>query len=191
MELMVWGHTMPAKSNIPLADQIRIFDAAMAVENRADLARAEADRFGCTIGNIYYVIDKFLKKPEALATARRAVLAQGVDVAKPPQVELSPAPSRSSVVPPEAVPVSGMVLAGGSWSDEPPQFEKPGIALVIRPEDGEEQMLPFRRGEDALVELRRLARQVLDAGEQVWFTLRPVDLACFSEGNEDEAPQIA
>lgn len=85
--------------------------------------------------------------------------------AQPPVIKPSapvPAPSEPAA---ERRPVLGARLS------------KPGMGLVMRTEDGEETMTPFRSIDDLLSAIKPLLRATARNPDPVWFSLQPVDLS--------------
>ena len=80
-------------------------------------------------------------------------------------------PSRSTVIPlaaPEPVKKgSGLGAA----------LAKPGVALMMRTADGEENLTPFRSLDDLLSAIKPILRAAARSPDAVWFSIQPVDLA--------------
>ncbi|MEJ1974868.1 MAG: hypothetical protein WDN49_01275, partial [Acetobacteraceae bacterium] len=57
------------------------------------------------------------------------------------------------------------------------KLAKPGFGLVMRTEDGEESLTPFRSLDDLLSAIKPILRASARSPEPVWFSLQPVDLA--------------
>lgn len=104
-----------------------------------------------------------------------------------------PAVARLNVVPTEARALSAAVPAEsanrGLASVEPvslperraaglgARLAKPGMGLVMRTEDGEETMTPFRSIDDLLSAIKPILRASARGTDPVWFSLQPVDLS--------------
>ena len=56
-------------------------------------------------------------------------------------------------------------------------LSKPGMALVMRTADGEENMTPFRSLDDLLSAVKPILRAAVRSPDAVWFCIQPVDLA--------------
>ena len=54
---------------------------------------------------------------------------------------------------------------------------KPGMALVMRTAEGEENMTPFRSLDDLLSAVKPILRAAARSPDAVWFSIQPVDLA--------------
>lgn len=54
---------------------------------------------------------------------------------------------------------------------------KPGMALVMRTADGEENLTPFRSLDDLLSAVKPILRAAARSPDAVWFSIQPVDLA--------------
>jgi hypothetical protein len=57
------------------------------------------------------------------------------------------------------------------------RLSKPGMGLVMRTEDGEETMTPFRSIDDLLSAIKPMLRATVRNPDPVWFSLQPVDLS--------------
>ncbi|MCB8883839.1 hypothetical protein ACELLULO517_26570 [Acidisoma cellulosilytica] len=57
------------------------------------------------------------------------------------------------------------------------RLSKPGMGLVMRTEDGEETMTPFRSIDDLLSAIKPILRASARGTDAVWFSLQPVDLS--------------
>ncbi len=57
------------------------------------------------------------------------------------------------------------------------KLAKPGFGLVMRTEDGEENLTPFRSLDDLLSAIKPILRASARSPEPVWFSLQSVDLA--------------
>jgi transposase-like protein len=57
------------------------------------------------------------------------------------------------------------------------RLSKPGMGLVMRTEDGEETMTPFRSIDDLLSAIKPILRANARSADPVWFSLQPVDLS--------------
>ena len=87
-----------------------------------------------------------------------------------PEVVAS-APNRSAVTQ-LSVPVPGRKGSGLGAS-----LAKPGMALVMRTAEGEENMTPFRSLDDLLSAVKPILRAAARSPDAVWFSIQPVDLA--------------
>ena len=56
-------------------------------------------------------------------------------------------------------------------------LSKPGMALVMRTADGEENLTPFRSLDDLLSAVKPILRAAARSPDAVWFSIQPVDLA--------------
>ena len=54
---------------------------------------------------------------------------------------------------------------------------KPGVALMMRTADGEENLTPFRSLDDLLSAIKPILRAAARSPDAVWFSIQPVDLA--------------
>lgn len=54
---------------------------------------------------------------------------------------------------------------------------KPGVALMMRTADGEENLTPFRSLDDLLAAVKPILRAAARSSDAVWFSIQPVDLA--------------
>ena len=54
---------------------------------------------------------------------------------------------------------------------------KPGMALMMRTADGEENLTPFRSLDDLLSAVKPILRAAARSPDAVWFSIQPVDLA--------------
>jgi len=57
------------------------------------------------------------------------------------------------------------------------RLARPGAGLVMRTDDGEETMTPFRTIEDLLAAIRPILRSAARSPDPVWFSIQPIDLA--------------
>ena len=87
-----------------------------------------------------------------------------------PEVVASP-PARPAVTQ-LSVPVPGRKGGGLGAS-----LAKPGMALVMRTAEGEENMTPFRSLDDLLSAVKPILRAAARSPDAVWFSIQPVDLA--------------
>jgi hypothetical protein len=101
------------------------------------------------------------------------------------------APDEKSVATSEVVPESP-VMSVKSKPVEAPEPErvtrnlakgsitkstaKPGMGLFIRGSDGEDNIIPFRNLEDALMSVKQILRTAVREPETVWFSLQEIDL---------------
>ena len=81
-------------------------------------------------------------------------------------------PSARSAVTQLSVPVSGRKGGGLGAS-----LAKPGMALVMRTAEGEENRIPFRSLDDLLSAVKPILRAAARSPDAVWFPIQPVDLA--------------
>ncbi len=56
-------------------------------------------------------------------------------------------------------------------------LSKPGMALVMRTAEGEENLTPFRSLDDLLSAVKPILRAAARSPDAVWFSIQPVDLA--------------
>ena len=56
-------------------------------------------------------------------------------------------------------------------------LSKPGMALMMRTADGEENLTPFRSLDDLLSAVKPILRAAARSPDAVWFSIQPVDLA--------------
>lgn len=54
---------------------------------------------------------------------------------------------------------------------------KPGMALVMRTAEGEENLTPFRSLDDLLAAVKPILRSAAHSPDAVWFSIQPVDLS--------------
>lgn len=54
---------------------------------------------------------------------------------------------------------------------------KPGMALVMRMAEGEENLTPFRSLDDLLSAVKPILRAAARSTDAIWFSIQPVDLA--------------
>jgi hypothetical protein len=85
----------------------------------------------------------------------------------------SPVKSPVPVAPPAPVTKVAAGRAGGVGA----KTAKPGFGLLIRTEDGEDALTPFRSLEDLLSAVKPILRTAARSPETIWFTIQPVDLA--------------
>ncbi len=106
-----------------------------------------------------------VKTPElAPLPALAAVQQQEPDI-------VSARPARSVVT---QLPVPSPARKGGGLGAS---LAKPGVALVMRTAEGEENMTPFRSLDDLLSAVKPILRAAARSPDAVWFSIQPVDLA--------------
>ena len=54
---------------------------------------------------------------------------------------------------------------------------KPGVGLMMRTVDGEENLTPFRSLDDLLSAVKPILRAAARSPDAVWFCIQPLDLA--------------
>lgn len=103
--------------------------------------------------------------------------------AEPPRARTVPATS-ATVTPmtaqppvPKPVPPAPSQPAAERRAGLGARLSKPGMGLVMRTEDGEETMTPFRSIDDLLSAIKPLLRATARNPDPVWFSLQPVDLS--------------
>ena len=156
-----------------------------------------AAQFGCTAANIYALLAKLRRDtasppaaPEPMTPASAGAPA-AVDLFATPTPPLRPAPALADMAPSEAVsapprqatrePTSVMPLArpasarrlGGVGAAQ----AKPGVGLMMRTADGEENLTPFRSLDDLLSAVKPILRAAARSPDAVWFCIQPIDLA--------------
>ena len=57
------------------------------------------------------------------------------------------------------------------------KLAKPGVALMMRTAEGEENLTPFRSLDDLLSAVKPILRAAARSPDAVWFSIQPVDLA--------------
>jgi hypothetical protein len=80
-------------------------------------------------------------------------------------------PARSVVTP---LPATGSAKKTGAVGAA---LAKPGMALMMRMADGEENVTPFRSLDDLLSAVKPILRAAARSPDAVWFSIQPVDLA--------------
>ncbi len=80
-------------------------------------------------------------------------------------------PTRSVVT---ELPARGTTKRGGGVGAT---LSKPGMALVMRTADGEENLTPFRSLDDLLSAVKPILRATARSPDAVWFSIHSVDLA--------------
>ncbi len=80
-------------------------------------------------------------------------------------------PTRSVVT---ELPPRGTTKKGGGVGAT---LSKPGMALVMRTADGEENLSPFRSLDDLLSAVKPILRAAARSPDAVWFSIQLVDLA--------------
>ena len=85
--------------------------------------------------------------------------------------ETTHAPSRGAVT---RLPTTGLTRTGGGSGAK---LAKPGMALMMRTADGEENLTPFRSLDDLLSAVKPILRAAARSPDAVWFSIQPVDLA--------------
>lgn len=104
-------------------------------------------------------------------TPERAPASPMAAVQRPkPEVVASPS-ARSAVT---QLPAPGSARKGGGLGAS---LAKPGMALVMRSAEGEENMTPFRSLDDLLSAVKPILRAAARSPDAVWFSIQPVDLA--------------
>ena len=96
------------------------------------------------------------------------------EVAAPASQEpqaVSPLPTRSVVT---QLPAPGPVKNGGGLGAK---LAKPGMALMMRTAEGDENLTPFRSLDDLLSAVKPILRAAARSPDAVWFSIQPVDLA--------------
>ena len=101
------------------------------------------------------------RRPPSLAAVPRQALPAITPSSAGSVVERLPAPGATRVAP------AGVGAA----------LSKPGMALVMRTADGEENMTPFRSLDDLLSAAKPILRAAARSPDAVWFSIQPVDLA--------------
>ncbi len=84
---------------------------------------------------------------------------------------VSARPARSVVTQPPAL---GPARKDGGLGAS---LAKPGMALVMRTAEGDENMTPFRSLDDLLSAVKPILRAAARSPDAVWFSIQPVDLA--------------
>ncbi len=145
-----------------------------------------AAEFGCTPANISALVRKLRQQAAAATPAAETQPAFALD-ATPPAAE----PTMDSAESPASPAQATNVLTFDRASAPPPEppvratppasvgarLAKPGFGLVMRSEDGDESMTPFRSLDDLLSAIKPILRASARNPEPVWFSLQPVDLA--------------
>ena len=80
-------------------------------------------------------------------------------------------PARSAAAP---LPTPGPAKKSGGLGAA---LAKPGVALMMRTADGDENMTPFRSLDDLLSAIKPILRAAARSPDAVWFSIQPVDLA--------------
>ena len=88
------------------------------------------------------------------------------------QPEAFPSPSTSSAV--TQPPGSGAATKRGGVGAT---LAKPGMALMMRTADGEENLTPFRSLDDLLSAVKPILRAAARSPDAVWFSIQSVDLS--------------
>jgi hypothetical protein len=86
-----------------------------------------------------------------------------------------PAPKAAPAERPDLRPVDKPVSKGQAAVGA--RLARPGMGLVMRTEDGEETMTPFRSIDDLLSAIKPILRASARSPDPVWFSLQPVDLS--------------
>ncbi len=74
----------------------------------------------------------------------------------------------------ERLPASGTIRKAAGVGAA---LSEPGMALVMRTADGEENLTPFRSLDDLLSAVKPILRAAARSPDAVWFSIQPVDLA--------------
>jgi hypothetical protein len=112
-------------------------------------------------------------------------------VAESPAPNAATQPADAPVIlafePPPGKPAGAMGRVDAPPARTPPRaaataplggrLARPGIGLVMRTEDGEETMTPFRSIDDLLSAIKPILRATARSPEPVWFSLQAVDLS--------------
>ena len=168
------------------------------VERRA--VREIAAEFGCTPAAIYALLTKLRREVAGPAlqpdeTQQPLALEEGQEPAPPAPPEAASPPavppddlaqeehrvvSFERAAPPAAredVRRPAPARAAPAPSPVGGKLAKPGMGLLMRTQDGEETMTPFRSLDDLLSAIKPILRAGARSAEPVWFSLQPVDLA--------------
>ena len=84
---------------------------------------------------------------------------------------VSSLPTRAVVT---KLPAAGVARKAGGLGAT---LAKPGMALMMRTADGEENLTPFRSLDDLLSAVKPILRAAARSPDAVWFSIQPVDLA--------------
>ncbi len=143
-----------------------------------------AAEFGCTAANIYALLAKLRRDtpaalPQLVATPVTAAPPEpptAVDlfaapIPSPPAVAAPPEPREPTSVTPLAR-IGGARRAGIGAAQA-----KPGVGLLMRTAEGEENVTPFRSLDDLLSAVKPILRAAARSPDAVWFCIQPLDLA--------------
>ena len=162
-----------------------------------------AATYGCSAANIYALLNKLRRAapanteatpaeppaPAAIAAVPKAITdlfagdpppaaepmpARAKAAAAPAFVPLEPAPRPA---PPVTATVTELPKRGAAKGATGAALAKPGMALVMRTAEGEENMTPFRSLDDLLSAVKPILRAAARSPDAVWFSIQPVDLA--------------
>ncbi len=153
------------------------------VDSEGRTMASVATEYGCTPANISALVRKLRREAAEAPPAAQTQPALALDAtsAEPPLADIAPdtnvlAFDRTSA-PPE--PPEPPVRTPRAAAPAPlgARLAKPGFGLVMRSEDGDESMTPFRSLDDLLSAIKPILRASARSPEPVWFSLQPVDLA--------------
>jgi transposase-like protein len=158
-----------------------------------------AVEYGCTPANIYALLGKLRRaatepdpgvKPTAAAPAASEVQAEAPQLAPVATADATdlfaaapiaavPRPSKAPemAAPPPPAPVPAPAPAPTKKAGLGAALAKPGVGLVMRTAEGEENLTPFRSLEDLLSAVKPILRAAARSPDAVWFSIHPVDLA--------------
>ncbi len=110
------------------------------------------------------------RKQQAAASVADTVVKPSAVAVPIPEPDVAVAPPPRSVV----TQLPGPVKKGGGVGAG---LAKPGMALVMRTAEGEENLTPFRSLDDLLSAVKPILRAAARSPDAVWFSIQPVDLA--------------
>ncbi len=134
--------------------------------------------------------DLLAREPASVPSKRRGRAAAGADrvVAVTAPTD-GPTPQPAAVPQPLAEPVAATPVHTATVTDLPRQgsakktagmgaaLAKPGVGLMMRTSEGEENLTPFRSLDDLLSAVKPILRAAARSPDAVWFSIQPVDLA--------------
>ena len=112
---------------------------------------------------------------DRVAAVRASTEAPALQAAAAPQ--LDPEPVASTPIHAANVtdlPRQGRTKKAGGTGAAP---AKPGMALMMRTAEGEENLTPFRSLDDLLSAVKPILRAAARSPDAIWFSIQPVDLA--------------
>ncbi len=129
------------------------------------------------------------REPASVPSKRRGRAAAGADRVVAVTAPTDGPASQPAAVPQRlAEPVAATPVPTATITDLPRQgsakkaglgaaLAKPGVGLMMRTTEGEENLTPFRSLDDLLSAVKPILRAAARSPDAVWFSIQPVDLA--------------